>query len=1055
MLFRHNARRRAGRVLQSLALAGMLIFGASFSASAAPEPDAPDVLMRFPTVSADAIAFVAYGNLWTVPRRGGAAVRLTYDEGQIFNPRFSPDGKTIAFTWFREGASDVYVVAAGGGTPRRLTHGPTLDSYDNIVSGWSPDGGHILFLSLRQSPFYHQYETFSVSAAGGFATPLGIGHSGLSSYSADGQQIVYDPSFRNLGGDRWKHYKGGEAPDLFVHDFASRTVKRLTDWEGIDTAPMWAGRRIYFLSDQGAEKRANIWVLDLDTGARRQLTHFTDYDIDMPSLGAGAIVFQQGGKLHIFELATDALSAPRIAVGSDKKINPRTVPATPYLSRTEAAPTADGSAYLVARGDIMRISPDGAAENVTRTGAVAEGRPAVSPDGRTLAYVTDASANQQLAIRPIAGGRATILTRIESTMLYTPRWSPEGRALLIADADHRLWLANANGDRARQVAHDPQAEIRDARFSPDGRWIAYSRVRANQTRGIHLWEVATGQAFEISSLMANDSSPVFAPDGRSLVFISQRRELPIVSDRDLEGTIATLKSGALYQVTLPADGTLTASLARNLTDKSIPVPVELPGGIADVELNIAGMFYRTTAAQSLSGDLPGETSALHLYDPASGRDRVIASDVDAYVIAPSGKLGVVRRGSGWLWVRIAADSVSEAAIKTDTMRLDIDPLTENRAMLDQAWRFNRDLFWDPAMNGVDWSGIGKSYRKLAPLIGSHEDLLYLIGEMQGELSTSHMVVGGGDRGDSRPSVDTALLGVDFASDPASGLYRLGRIYRGDPSRPRFAAPLGNPALDVGEGDYILSIDGQALTAGQDPYALLLGKTGPVSLGIAKSPTAPVQTLSVDPIFDESEIRKLDWSERNRLEVEKRSGGRLGYIYLTDFSGWGAEDFVRQYYPQMDREGLVIDVRGNWGGFTSQWVLDILRRPLAGSFVNRQGASTNLPGAAKTQKLVTVTDMFSRSDSEQFAHYFREYGLGKVVGHRTWGGVRGVKGQTRLLDGTFITVPKDGLRDVKGALIIEGVGVAPDVPVAIGKTQRLRNVDDALDRAIYELMPKPR
>lgn len=375
-------------------------------------------------------------------------------------------------------------------------------------------------------------------------------------------------------------------------------------------------------------------------------------------------------------------------------------------------------------------------------------------------------------------------------------------------------------------------------------------------------------------------------------------------------------------------------------------------------------------------------------------------------------------------------------------------------MLDQAWRLNRDLFWDAAMNGLDWQAVGKSYRKLAPLIGSHEDLLYLIGELQGELSTSHMVVGGGDRGDARPSVGTALLGVDFAPDRKNGLYRLARIYRGDPSRARFAVPLGNPAWDIGEGDYLLSIDGKSLTADMDPFALLLGKTGPISLGIAKSPTAHPRIFAVNPIFDESEIRKLDWSENNRRVVEERSGGKLGYIYLTDFSGWGAEDFIRQYYPQIDREGLVIDVRGNWGGVTSQWVLDILRRPLAGSFINRQGASANLPGAAKTQKLVTLTNMFSRSDSEQFAHYFREFGLGKVIGQRTWGGVRGVKGQTRLLDDTFITIPKDALRDIKGNFIIEGTGVEPDVPVAIGKAPSRRNADDILDRAIAELMSQP-
>ena len=1050
----------------ALVLAGALTLGSSpILASNA----APPVLMRFPSASADRIAFVAYGNLWTVARRGGAATRLTDDPGQVLAPHFSPDGRSIAFTWRREGGSDVYVVPVLGGVPTRLTFGPTLNgSYDNIVTGWTPDGTRILFTSLRQSPAYH-YETFEIAMTGGLATALGLGPAGLSSLSPDGGQIAFDRTFRNLGGDRWKRYVGGQAPDIYVYHFARQSLERITDWKGIDTAPMWSGRRLYFLSDRDASRRANIWVTDLETKVTRQVTRFNDYDIDMPSIGPGGISFQQGGKLYALDLPAENLHPVEVAVPADSRVAPRAQPAVNYLDRKDFALSADGrTAIFSARGELFAVGLDGAAVNLTRTPNSVEDHPAVSPDGRTLAFITDAGGEQQVATMPVGGGSVRRLTRFKSGLLYAPRWSPDGKWLAVADGNHGLWLVGAGGDRCERIAQDPAAEIRDARFSPDGHWLAYSTERPNQQRAIHMRDLATGRDTTVSSTMENDHDPTFSGDGQVLFFLSQRHELPIVSDRDREGTIATLKSDALYVAPLAAgmrmpfghpgkdaptagDGAVDVD---GLMARAVEVPIQAAGGIADMQPRGRALFYRATPASGIGGDLPGERSSLHAFDLDTGKDRTVTTDVDGYVLSPVGHKALVRRGRGWHVVDVAPGATSDLEIKLDAVRVTVDPPAEAREMFEQAWRLDRDLFWDPKMNGVDWRVVHDAYARLVPLVGSHEDMVYLLGEMQGELSTSHMFLGGGDQGDPRPAVHTALLGVDFVLDGESGRYKFARVYRGDPSRRRFQAPLGDPALDVRDGDFLLAIDGQTLAAPADPYSLFLGKQGSISLTIARSATGPTRTIVIDPTDDEGELRKLDWIDTNRAMVDRLSGGKVGYIYLSDFEELGSEDFIRQFYPQTDKQALVVDVRGNHGGFTSQWVLDLLRRPRAGSFINREGATTALPGAVAPRALTVVTDIFSMSDGDQFPYFFRSWGLGKVIGERTWGGVRGIKGPWPLVDGTFVTVPKDSLQDLNGAGIIENRGAEPDILVQDTPGDRAAVRDPQLETAVQTLM-KPR
>ncbi|WP_093401048.1 LpqB family beta-propeller domain-containing protein [Sphingomonas sp. OK281] len=581
-------------------------------------------LMRFPTVSADRIAFVARGALWTVSRGGGLATRLTDGSGQVMMPRFSPDGRSIAFTLRQGGASDVYLVPATGGPATRLTHGPSYGRYDNMVSGWTPDGSRILFISARRARFHSGDTTaFSVAEAGGLADRLPIETAGLLSYAPDGHAIAFDRTYRTFGGDRWKRYVGGQAPEIYLYDFVSARQERLTNWRGADTAPMWIGRRVYFLSDRDAARRLNLWVTDLDTHLTRQLTHFADFDIDVPAAGAGAIAFQQAGRLWLFDLVTERLREVSVSFPTEARTVSPVIAAGRYLRASDVAGepdqalSTDGRTAIVsARGDLFALGADGTARDLTNMAGSDEDHPAISSDGKMLAFVGDVTGEQQIATMPVAGGPPLYLTHFDHGTFYTPRWSPDDRLLAVADGEHGLWLIRADGGGARRVALDPFAEIHDAAFSPDSRLLAYSTIRPSQMRALHLLDLATDRDTIISSPMENDREPAFSADGRYLLFVSQRRELPVPSDRDRETDIATFASDGLYLAPLAATtrspfapGRTEAGAARGvdpagLMARAVMVPVA-PGRLSHIEIRGSRVFYRAAGIATIGGERQG------------------------------------------------------------------------------------------------------------------------------------------------------------------------------------------------------------------------------------------------------------------------------------------------------------------------------------------------------------------------------------------------------------------------------------------------------------------
>jgi tricorn protease len=1015
-------------------------------------------LIRYPTTSNTQVAFVAYDQLWEAPLSGGVAHRLTRDPGSISNPRFSPDGRWLAYTSRRAGLADVYLIPVTGGEPKRLTFEATSYADGALVVAWTPDSSRVIFLSHRAAAVAKLVRAFAVPITGGPAEQLPLDRAGMMSYSPDGHQIAFNRIFRNL--ELRKRYIGGQAQDVYTYDFQTHALRRLTDWKGTDTAPMWYGHRIYFLSDKGPGFRENIWSYDLNSKVTRQITHFADYDIDWPSFGGSTITFQEGGRLYAIDLPSEHLRELNISVRDDgESTEVRTAAVSSFVRVTDVMGGLDyalsprgNSLLLSARGDLFQVSTERGPKNLTSTTGADEDHPTWSPDGQFIPYETDADGEQQIAIRSSSGGSERILTHFESGYFYTPVWSPAGDSMVVADANHSVWWIRLDGTPPQRVAFDPRAEIRDAAFSPDGRWLAYSTQRPNQLRAIHLHELATGRDTVVSSAMESDRAPVFTADGRLLVFISQRNEQPFISDRDDESLISTINSDGLYAVPLrAADDARTAGPVsidlEGFMVRAFALPVT-PTVIVSLQSRSSGLFYQTAPVQVLDGDLAGGKSALHVLDLAAQNDRIVVNGLDSFSVSADGAKVAYRRDGMW---RIADTAPNPAAdgdpVDLADVKVTVDPPREWAEMLENAWRLDRDVFFSKVMNGTNWQAVHDAYGKLVPKIGSQSDFLYVLSQMQGEIATSHTFLTAGPAKAPLVPAHTGLLGADYSLDSASSRYRFATIYAGDQTRPRMRGPLGDPALRVKQGDYLLAIDGRELIAPAEPDSLLAGITSKATLTIAASPSGPRREIVVTPIVDDTAIRRHDWVEHNRELVDRLSQGKLGYIFLTDFNAEGSKDFVRQFYPQRDKAGLIFDVRWNRGGFTSQAVLDVLRRELAGEFVNREGAVSPLPAATAPRVMVTITNYASASDGDQFPYFFRKYHLGLLVGERTWGGVQGINAPWKLMDGSSITIPKDALASRDGQWIIENEGVAPDILVEPPPDEAVTHDDSQLDAAV--------
>ncbi len=1079
-------------------------------------------LPRFPQPYGDRIVFVANGNLWSVPKTGGTALRLTSAPGQDMLPRVSPDGRWIAYTEASKAGTDVWVISAAGGAARRLTFHPPTEAGtggrhgpDNMVVTWTPDSKSVVFLTRRDQWNTWIQDMYKVSVDGGAATRMPIDSAvGLATYAPDGHTIAYNRIFTNFR--TWKRYNGGQAQQIFTYDFDTHKSEQVTHWSGTNTSPMWIGTKIYYLSDQDSHRRANLWVYDRATGNTREVTHFTDYDVDFPAYGSDAIAFQQGGKLWRLDLPSEQLQEIPVSVPDDNsRLRARVAEVQDAIRESDPAQEIDFAlapngrrTLFSARGDIFSVpTENGATRNLTATPGIDEDHPAWSPDGKWVAYTTDVGGNPQVAIRPAEGGPEKVLTSFADGYLYGPVFSADGKTLAFTDSAHRLWTVRTDGGAARLVAQDKLGEIHDQAFSPDGRWLAFSMSAVGRRRDLYLQELATGHVTRLGEGNEIDANPAWSPDGKYLYFTSSRHENPVASDIDFD--FSFLKTGGIYAIALARDtaspvapksdeadsapdkddAKMDEDVVRKKAAKAVkdtagkgsaadekqppdrtaaiaPIRIDLDGlmaravalpvdaaNIAQLAVHGSRVFYLTQPLGLIDGQLKGEKPALHFYDLNKRKASVIAEDVDAFSLSLDGERVLVRHDKEYTVLDTKADALKDEETKKTLnlghMRALVDPAQEWSEMFDNAWRLERDLFFSTAMNGVDWKGVHASYRKLLPLAGSREDLNYLIGQMLGEMANSHTYVGGGDDGETAPATHAGLLGIDWTLDAPSGRYRLARIYAGDNTRDDYRSPIAQPGLNVRAGDYVLAINGAELRAPTDPDALLqLTDTDTtVDLAVAASPDGSRRHVAVKPVGKELSLRESAWIEHNRALVDKLSGGRVGYVYMSDMEQLGIQQFVRQFYAQLGKQAMILDDRWNGGGFIAPFALERLRRVLVSLGTNREGGIQTEPESVLHGPMVTLMNHWSSSDGDIFPYLFKQYGLGPIVGTRSWGGVRGIRGYWPMMDGGYVTIPEDAVYTLDGKWAVENHGVDPDVEVEDLPADLLAGHDAQLETAV--------
>ncbi|KJV35695.1 S41 family peptidase [Luteibacter yeojuensis] len=1021
-------------------------FAASCVAHASP------ALIRYPNVHGGKVVFVARDALWVASTQGGKAQALADMPGPPSAPRFSPDGRYIAFTAQNRGNEDVYVVSSAGGPTTRLTWAadttatpPPWWGPNNLVVGWAPDSSAILFLSRSTAFARSEPVLMKVPVGGGLPVRVDLNDAAMLSYSPDGQAIAYSRTFAAYR--PWKRYDGGLAPDVYVYRFASGQRRQLTDWKGTDDFPMWVGQRIFFVSDRDAGRRANLWVMDEDGGNARELTHFTDGDIDFPSVGDGTIAFQQGGALWLMDTATLALHAVPIGVPDDgKSSTPISIALGPYVRPADVTGAADYAlspdgrrVAFSALGRMAWVDVDGKPALPTRradSDRADEDHPAWSPDGTALAFVTDRSGEEEVVVRAWATGNERVLTHTASGYYYRPTWSPDGKRLLVADAGHGLWLLDAGGGASLCVARDPAAEIRDAAFSADGMLVAYSTLPANQQRALHVYDTRTHADHVVSSPMDSDWSGRFSSDGTRLYFLSNRHAQPVLSDRETD--MVPIRSTGVYEA--PIKGGVVQM------DKATPLP--FPGGAYALEGEHGGaLFVFAKATTQIESNVEGERNVLHVFDLATRQDRTLAEGAETVDVAPDGR-HIAWFAAGTYHVSGTGEA-SGWTVDLATLRGDVTWQHAWKEMFDKAWRLERDMFEDKALDGAPWRRVHDVLAMRLPALSSQADFHYLLGQLQGEVGSSHTYYGA--RPAQAPREAEPLLGADLALDGSTGLYRIARILQGDNSRPAIRSPLQAPGIDATAGDYVLAINHQPLKAPRNPQELLAGATGPVVLSLAPSPASAPVDVTVVPLESEAALRQYDALVSRRHLVDSLSHGTIAYIYLTNMAEAGTRQFIDQFYAQQDKKALLVDVRWNTGGFTSQLMLERLRRRPAGVFVNRQGAQATLPDGLLAGPKLVLVNHYSASDGDQFPYFFREEGVGNVVGTRTWGGVRGILGAWPLMDRTTVNVPKDVLLSNDHRPLIENEGVHPDIEVDDDATG---DRDAQLERAVQALLNEP-
>jgi tricorn protease len=1054
-----------------------------------------------PAISANLIAFIYANDLWTSDLQGQNVRRLTSDIGVESSPAFSPDGSLIAFSGQYDGNTDVYVIPASGGIPKRLTWHPVGD----LVQGFTPDGKSVVFVTSRDQPVRSYASLYAVPTGGGLEVKLPVPYAGRAAFSPDGRFIAYNPF-----GDvflQWKHYRGGTFSRVWIFNNADQSVEKVPQPEGRsnDSGPMWVGSKVYFRSDRNGE--FNLFSYDPATKEVKQLTSYKDYPVLNASAGAGRIVFDQAGVLHLYDVTKGQESRLTIGLATDlPELRERYAKGARWIRGTAVSPSG-ARALFEFRGEVVTVPAEkGDPRNITGTPAVNERSPAWSPDGASIAYFSDESGEYELHVRSHDGKGAVKKYKLNGSGYYgSPSWSPDSQKISFADNSLTLYWLDLKTGTAKKVAaehlYQPGGQAgMDASWAPDSKWLAYTLSSPTFFRRAFVYSLDQDKSFPVTDGLSDVSEPVFDPSGKYLYFFAStdagparqwfdmsnadnretsaiylavlRKDVPnpLAKESDEEkGASAgaekkdekakdtaapAAKAGAKAEEKTPAPAAAEVRIDFDGLDHRI-VTVPLPAGIyAGLQVGETGKVYY------LAVDLPsnleasaatGGTGALHLYDLGTRKDEVLAPNVDAFILTADKKKMLVASANAFAIVPSAGKpQPGQGHLNTEAIEVRVDPQAEWRQMFNEAWRINRDYFYDPGMHGADWKAMKAKYEVFLPEVPCRADLNRLIQWMCSELSVGHHRVGGGDFPNQPKTVPGGLLGADYAIE--NGRYRFAKVYGGLNWNPELRSPLTEPGVDVKAGEYLLAVNGTDLRPPDNLYARFENTAGKiVEITVGPNPDGTgSRTVPAVPVASEGGLRNRDWVEGNLKKVEAATGGRVAYVYVPNTTTQGYIYFKRYFFPQADKDAIIVDERFNGGGAVADYYIDWLRKPVISYWNMRYGADLKTPSASIQGPKVMLINESAGSGGDLLPHMWRKFGLGKLIGTRTWGGLVGTLGFPVLMDGGMVTAPNLAFWDEDG-FGVENVGVPPDIEVEQTPKDVIAGRDPQLERAIQVVM----
>ncbi len=1043
--------------------------------------------MRYPDIHNDTIVFSYEGDLWSVPSAGGLATRLTSHPGNEFAAKISPEGKWIAFTGDYDRGDNAYLIPIDGGVPKRLTyHGSRVQTV-----AWTADGKKVVYRSSHENTYRPITALYAVSTDATMPEKLPIPRAVLGSFSPDGKKLIYNP--RGNEEYYWKRYKGGQYQDIWLYDFAGKTFTPLTDYVGKNSYPMWIGEWMYFVSDRGNNGIANLYRYYFDSKKIEQVTHYEDFDVQMPSTDGRQIVYLHSGYLYVLDTANNQSRKVEVSIPTDQwQLAKRTLNPKDYIHSMSISNDGKTVAFE-ARGDILLVPNDEnlPTQNLTESSDTRERFPQISPDGKWLAFFSDKSGEYQLYLKNLqAEGEWIRLTNDLDRTVYHLEWSPDSKKILFGNKDFAIYYLEVENkklvkiDSSNQLKNDEfYWEISDYGWSPDSKWVTYSFVQSNRNSKIFLYSLEQNRSYALTDEFYDCLNPSFDANGEYLYFLSYRNydvRMDVFEDNHVipnpvQVMVVQLKAGqkppfekvpkpdeekkedkAKTDVSKKEEPAFRIDLA-GIQDRIFPLPVKagnyffLKAGKGKVTWAATENFAENEYEEIFT---PGGADKwdLHIFDMKDQKDVTLESKISDWRLSANREHILIKKKGDYHVTKVEKAFSSKSLgdkLDLDKMVYQVKPREEWAQIFNDAWRWYRDFFYDPNMHGHDWRQMGKTYRSYLPELNSRNDLNWLLSQMVGELCVSHTYIGGGDNGPQKQpekTVYTGLLGADLQADE-SGYYRFKTIYGPTEYNRDLKAPLARPDIDIKEGDYLIAINGQEIKYPENPYKHLQVTKGQKVKITIKSATAGAKTTEIEPIESEYTLRYNRWLADNIDHVLKASNGEVGYMHITGMGSGNVGQFDKFWRAFRYKKGLIIDVRGNGGGWTEYFLIDKLERKMIAYNCLKNMVPFRYPGSTSTGQYVVISNEYNGSDGEAFVEHFKARKLGTVVGVPSWGGLVGIVNAQKTVDNGTVWQSNNAFFGQAGKWLVENHGADPDILVENDPASAMAGHDRQLEKAI--------